>query len=98
MLHRRAFLGYAAAIVATLCVVPAASAVTYPQDYAAPDQAWNVLAPGEGGSNPPGANSFSQIPLYDGLTPNFDTVTDASLPVYFKKNVFGGVPLTNAGR
>ena len=89
LLHRRAILGFAAAIVATLCVVPAASAVTYPQDYAAPDQAWNVLAPGEGGSNPPGPNSFSQIPLYDGLTPNFDTVTDASLPVYFKKNVFG---------
>ena len=89
MLHRRAFVGYAAAIVAALCVAPAASAVTYPQDYSAPNQAWNVLAPGEGGSNPPGVNSFSQIPLYDGLTPNFDTVTDASLPVYFKKNVFG---------
>ena len=41
------------------------------------------------GNNPPGANSFSQVPLYDGLTPNFDTVTDASLPIFFKKNVFG---------
>ena len=76
-------------ITALLSAVSVASAVTYPQDYSAPGQAWNVLAPGEGGSNPPGANSFSQIPLYDGLTPNFDTVTDASLPVYFKKNVFG---------
>jgi len=48
-----------------------------------------LLAPGEGGSNPPGANSFSQVPLYDGLTPLFDTVTDAALPIFFKKNVFG---------
>ncbi len=89
MSRRNTLIGCAVALTAMVIAAPAASAVTYPQDYSAPDQAWNVLAPGEAGSNPPGANSFSQIPLYDGLTPNFDTVTDASLPVYFKKNVFG---------
>jgi acyl-homoserine lactone acylase PvdQ len=30
-----------------------------------------------------------QIPLYDGLTPLFDQVTDADLPTYFKPNIFG---------
>jgi len=89
VVRRRAVVGCAVAITALLVAVPAASAVTYPQDYSAPGQAWNVLAPGEGGSNPPGANSFSQVPLYDGLTPLFDTVTDAALPIFFKKNVFG---------
>jgi acyl-homoserine lactone acylase PvdQ len=81
--------GCVLAMAAMLFAVPAASAVTYPTDYSTPNEAWNVLAPGEGGSNPPGPNSFSQVPLYDGLTPNFDTVTDAMLPTYFKKNVFG---------
>jgi acyl-homoserine lactone acylase PvdQ len=89
LLSRRILAALAAALAALLAAVPAASAATYPPDYSAPNEAWNVLAPGEGGSNPPGPNSFSQVPLYDGLTPNFDTVTDASLPVFFKKNVFG---------
>ena len=89
MLSRRSIVACVAAGAALLVAAGSASAVTYPPDYSAPGQAWNVLPPGEAGTNPPGANSFSQVPLYDGLTPNFDTVTDASLPVFFKKNVFG---------
>ena len=89
MLSRRSIVACVAAVAALLVAAGSASAVTYPPDYSAPNQAWNVLPPGEAGTNPPGANSFSQVPLYDGLTPNFDTVTDASLPVFFKKNVFG---------
>jgi len=88
-LLRKALLGFALALVAMLFAVPAAPAAVYPPDYSTPNQAWNVLPPGEQGTNPPGANSFSQIPLYDGLTVKFDTVTDADLPFYFKKNVFG---------
>ena len=88
-MHRRTVIACATTIAALLVVVPSASAATYPQDFSAPNQAWNVLPPGAGGSVPFGVNSFSQVPLYDGLTPNFDTVTDASLPAFFKKNVFG---------
>ena len=40
LLHRRAVATCAAAITAMLFAVPAASAVTYPQDYSAPNQAW----------------------------------------------------------
>ena len=97
MLLRRALVGCALAVAAMLFAVPGASAVTYPTDYSAPNEAWNVLAPGQQGTNPPGANSFDQRHLYDGLTPNFDTVTDAMLPTYFKKNVFGlggGLPVS----
>ncbi len=48
-----------------------------------------MLPPGESGSLSPDPHSVDQIPLYDGLTPLFDQVTDADLPTYFKPNVFG---------
>ena len=41
------------------------------------------------GDQPTGGKLVQSGPLYNGLTPNFDTVTDAMLPTYFKKNVFG---------
>jgi acyl-homoserine lactone acylase PvdQ len=69
---------------------PAAAAYSAdPPDFSAPGQAWNVLPPGESGSPSPGANSVNQIPLYDGLTPLFDQVTDSDLATYFKPNIFG---------
>ena len=61
MVRRRILVGCAAALTA-LVAVPAAGAATYPQDYAAPGQAWNVLAPGEGGSNPPGPQLLQPDP------------------------------------
>jgi len=48
-----------------------------------------VLPPGESGSSSPGPHSVDQLPLYDGLTPRFDQVTDGDLPTYFKPNSFG---------
>lgn len=48
-----------------------------------------MLPPGESGSPTPGPHSADQLPLYDGLTPLFDQVTDADLPTYFKPNIFG---------
>ena len=55
MLLRKALVGCALAAAAVLYAVPGASAaVTYPPDYSAPNQAWNVLAPGEAGNQPAG--------------------------------------------
>ncbi len=69
-------------------LAPVASAAG-PPDFSSPGQAWNVLPPGESGSSSPGPHSVDQLPLYDGLTPLFDQVTDADLPTYFKPNTFG---------
>src|SRR6266536_3621713 len=69
-------------------LAPRASADGLP-DFSSPGEAWNVLPPGESGSTTPGPHSADQLPLYDGLTPLFDQVTDADLPNYFKPNIFG---------
>jgi acyl-homoserine lactone acylase PvdQ len=52
-------------------------------------QAFNVLPPGEGGTLFPAANSTDQLPLYDGLTPLFDSVTEDDLSRFYKPNVLG---------
>ncbi len=87
-LRGKVVLGLLVVIAALGVLVPAASADGLP-DYSAPGEAWNVLPPGESGSLTPGPHSVDQIPLYDGLTPLFDQVTDADLPTYFKPNIFG---------
>jgi len=69
-------------------LVPVAHADS-PPDFSSPGEAWSVLPPGESGSSSPGTHSVDQIPLYDGLTPLFDQVTDADLPTYLKPNIFG---------
>src|SRR6266511_3920529 len=75
-LRGKVVLGLLVVIAALGVLVPAASADGLP-DYSAPGEAWNVLPPGESGSLTPGPHSVDQIPLYDGLTPLFDQVTDA---------------------
>jgi acyl-homoserine lactone acylase PvdQ len=85
---RKALLGFALGVVTMFFAAPAAMATIGP-DYSAPDEAWNILPPGQQGSNPPGVNSFSQVFQYDGLTPNFGVVDDTYLPFYFKPNKFG---------
>ena len=49
----------------------------------------DVLAPGEGGSIPPGPHSTDQIPLYDGLTALGGKVTPSDLTRYFKEDPLG---------
>ena len=55
VLRRRTLVACVAAVAALLVAAGSASAVTYPPDYSAPNQAWNVLPPGEAGSNPSGS-------------------------------------------
>ncbi len=76
-------------VVAVLGALAPVARADGPPDFASPGEAWNVLPPGESGSPTPGPHSVDQIPLYDGLTPLFDQVTDADLPTYFKPNIFG---------
>ena len=60
-----------------------------PPDFAAPGETFNILPPGEEGSPSPGINAVNQLFMYDGLTPLFDNVTNATLPALFKPNIFG---------
>jgi acyl-homoserine lactone acylase PvdQ len=76
-------------VVAALGALAPVAHADGPPDFSSPGEAWNVLPPGESGSPSPGPHSVDQIPLYDGLTPLFDQVTDADLPTYFKPNIFG---------
>jgi acyl-homoserine lactone acylase PvdQ len=76
-----------AAALATFALLLASSSPALADDFAR--DAFNVLPPGQNGFVFPGPHSVDQIPLYDGLTPKFDNVTDADLPTYFKPNIFG---------
>jgi hypothetical protein len=89
-LVRRLLCGCAVLAVTSLlgALAPAVYAAD-PPDFSSPGEAWNVLPPGESGSSSPSPHSADQVPLYDGLTPLFDQVTDSDLPTYFKKNIFG---------
>jgi acyl-homoserine lactone acylase PvdQ len=86
---RRLLLGCALGLVVTLAGLAATAYAAGPPDFSSPGEAWNVLPPGEAGGSSLTTNSTDQIPLYDGLTPLFDQVTDADLPTYFKPNIFG---------
>src|SRR5215212_1715493 len=52
-------------------------------------QAYNILPPGQAGVLPTVPNSTDQIPMYDGLTPLFGSVTAQDIPRYFKSAKFG---------
>jgi acyl-homoserine lactone acylase PvdQ len=67
----------------------AVAAAADPPDFSTPDEAFNVLPPGQDGGLPATVNSRDQMFLYDALTPLKDNVTAATLPTVFKKNVFG---------
>jgi acyl-homoserine lactone acylase PvdQ len=86
---RRALCSCALAVGLVLGGLAPAAYSDSPPDFSSPGEAWNVLPPGESGNSSPGSNSINQIPLYDGLTPLFDQVTDSDLPTYFKPNIFG---------
>jgi acyl-homoserine lactone acylase PvdQ len=86
---RRLPCAFVVALVAILAGLAATAYAAGPADFASPGEAWNVLPPGEAGGSSLTTNSTDQIPLYDGLTPKFDQVTDADLPTYFKPNIFG---------
>ncbi|MDX6587970.1 MAG: hypothetical protein QOI31_2443, partial [Solirubrobacterales bacterium] len=75
-----------AAALAT--IAPAAPAQSpNPPDFAA--KALNILPPGQNGSLFGGLHTADQIPLYDGLTPKFDSVSAADLDAFFKPAPFG---------
>src|SRR3954463_13876446 len=52
---------------------------------------YNVLPPGQDGGFPLTKHSADQLPLYDGLTPLWDQVTDADIKTNFKPERFGVV-------
>jgi acyl-homoserine lactone acylase PvdQ len=76
-----------------LPIVLAAAALAAPGSAAArvdySGQAFNILTPGEDGGLPTTVHSTDQVPLYDGLTPLFDHVTQADLGRYYKSERFG---------
>src|SRR5512145_608985 len=87
---------FAGRFLVVLCVaallvlgLQAATASADPPDFSSPDEAYNVLPPGQFGTLPTTVNSRDQLFLYDALTPLKDNVTAATLPTTFKKNVFG---------
>jgi hypothetical protein len=49
----------------------------------AEDRAYYILPPGNYGGLPTTSNSLDQLPLYDGLTPLRDNVTDADIEQFF---------------
>ena len=71
---------FAGLVVAMFMIFSSSALAADPTDYAGQSHA--VLPPGQYGGvgqlniPPPNANSFDQIPLYDGLTPKFDNVTE----------------------
>jgi hypothetical protein len=73
-----------------LILAPAASAgyqSTPPKDYS--DTALNIIPSGQFGTVPPPAGADTQAKMYDGLTPQFDDVTNADLTQYFKSEKYG---------
>jgi acyl-homoserine lactone acylase PvdQ len=81
-----------AALGATIVLVlglQATSVSADPPDHSTPDEAFNVLPPGQFGGLPSNVNSRVQLFLYDALTPLKDNVLTADLPNLYKKNVFG---------
>jgi acyl-homoserine lactone acylase PvdQ len=77
----------AAAALATFALLLVSTSPALADDFAR--DAYNVLPPGQSGSLFPLQHSLDQLPLYDGLTPNFDRVNDADLPDFYKPNIFG---------
>lgn len=69
---------------------------TEPAPPPVPDRAWYILPPGNYGGLPPNDDSRDQLPLYDGLTPLRDDVTDADLERYFLPEDFEPVGATVA--
>ena len=53
------------------------------EDLLTGDTARDVLPPGNYGGMPPGEHSLDQLPLYDGLTPLRDEITDADIEAGF---------------
>jgi len=77
-------------VVAMLVLgLQAGAASADPPDFSSPDEAFNILPPGQFGNLPTTVNSRDQLFMYDALTPLKDNVTAATLPTTFKKNVFG---------
>jgi acyl-homoserine lactone acylase PvdQ len=81
----------AALLLVTCCVLGVNVSLSYgATDFSAPGKAFNVDPPGQYGGFPPFPSwATDQLNLYDSLTPLFDQVTDADLPIHFKENVFG---------
>jgi acyl-homoserine lactone acylase PvdQ len=81
LLRLRAFLG---AAIATAAIVPATASA---RDFAI--VARDIVPSGEPGSVPPPAGADRQALMYDALTPQFNHVTDAQLPQFFKPETLG---------
>ena len=73
-----------AAVIAVATVTPA---VALAKDYAR--IARDIVPSGEYGSVPPPAGADTQAKMYDALTPLFNHVTDAQLPLFFKPETLG---------
>ena len=73
-----------AAVIVAATVTPA---VALAKDYAR--IARDIVPSGEYGSVPPPAGADTQAKMYDALTPLFNHVTDAQLPLFFKPETLG---------
>jgi acyl-homoserine lactone acylase PvdQ len=80
-------LAVALALIVALGALPAAASADSAPDFAG--QAFDILPPGQDGGFIFTTSSRDQLPLYDNLTPEFDQVTTADLPSFFKPNIFG---------
>ena len=89
-MNRRLIRALLAAAVACAAVAAGAVAAKAPADHAA--QAWNVLPPGQAGGVVFTKNSTDQIALYEGLTRLRDSVKDADLGRFFKRETLGLAP------
>jgi acyl-homoserine lactone acylase PvdQ len=73
---------------------PASPATTEPEPVVTEDRAFYILPPGNYGGLPTNDDSLDQLPLYDGLTPLRDDVTDADLEEYFLPQDFEPIGAT----
>ena len=78
----------------TAATTSTAAATTTAAPAITEDRAYYVLNPGNYGGLPTNDDSLDQLPLYDGLTPLRDNVTDADLDTYFLREDFAPVGAT----
>jgi hypothetical protein len=76
-------IGLALSFMLAGCSNEQSSDPTDPQPDPIEDRAYYVLPPGNYGGLPTSQNSLDQLPLYDGLTPLRDDVTDADIEQFY---------------
>ncbi len=82
-------------VVATIVAAPTAAQTAARSSAPGVDRARYILPPGNYGGLPTTANSTDQLPLYDGLTPLRDNITDADIDSHYLPEDFTPIGTTH---